>query len=60
MLITFYRHWEVEAWEGPISTAKEGWQQRVRLKADAAASRTNEILDTLVQEELLGFAGPMT
>lgn len=60
MAITFYRHWEMESREGQIPTTKEGWQQRVRLKADAAASRTNELLDTLVQEDLLGFAGPMT
>lgn len=60
MIITFYRHWEAETPHALISTAKEGWKHQIRLRLDAAASRTNEILDTLVQEEMLGFAGPMT
>jgi hypothetical protein len=32
----------------------------MRLRADTAASRTNEILEALVHEKLLDFAGPMT
>ncbi|PYI13899.1 hypothetical protein BO99DRAFT_426758 [Aspergillus violaceofuscus CBS 115571] len=36
------------------------WQEIIRSKADSAASRTNEILETLAQENLLQFALPMT
>jgi hypothetical protein len=46
--------------EGIDPNAKEDWKNRMRLKADHAASQTNEILDRLVQEGLLGLAGPMT
>ncbi|GAB1195624.1 hypothetical protein APSETT444_004886 [Aspergillus pseudonomiae] len=60
MVITFYRRWETEVPDGLTSLAKDDWQHRMRLRANAAASRTNEILDMLVQENLLGFAGPMT
>ncbi|KAB8218902.1 fungal-specific transcription factor domain-containing protein [Aspergillus novoparasiticus] len=60
MVITFYRRWETEAPDGLTPPAKDDWQHRIRLRAHAAASRTNEILDMLVQENLLGFAGPMT
>lgn len=59
-MITFYRSWVTESPYGVQPTEKEDWQQRMRLKADAAASRTNEILDALVQADLLGFSGPMT
>jgi hypothetical protein len=60
MAITSYRPWGLEAPAGLIPTAKESWQHRMQLRADAAASRTNEILDALVKEKLLRFAGPMT
>ncbi|KAJ5928821.1 fungal-specific transcription factor domain-containing protein [Penicillium verhagenii] len=60
MLVTFYRRWETEAPDGLTSALVESWQHRMRLKSDAAASKTNDILDALIQEELLGFAGPMT
>ncbi|RAH70049.1 Zn(II)2Cys6 transcription factor [Aspergillus aculeatinus CBS 121060] len=36
------------------------WQETIRHKADFAASRTNEILETLAQESLLEYALPMT
>ncbi|PYI32697.1 hypothetical protein BP00DRAFT_340861 [Aspergillus indologenus CBS 114.80] len=36
------------------------WQEIIRSKADSAASRTNEILETLAQENLLQYALPMT
>lgn len=32
----------------------------MRLKADAAASQTTGILETLAQNNLLDYAGPMT
>ncbi|KAJ5923335.1 fungal-specific transcription factor domain-containing protein [Penicillium verhagenii] len=60
MLVTLYRRWETEAPDGLTSALVESWQHRMRLKSDAAASKTNDILDALIQEELLGFAGPMT
>jgi hypothetical protein len=60
MLITFYRPWGMELPSDISSPADKEWQHRMRLRADAAASRTNEILDALVQDNLLGFAGPMT
>jgi hypothetical protein len=60
MVLTFYRRWETEAPDGLTPTAKDDWQHRIRLRTDASASRTNEILDMLVQDKLLGFAGPMT
>lgn len=60
MVLTFYRRWETEAPDDLTLTAKDAWLHRIRLRVDAAASRTNEILDMLVQEKLLGFAGPMT
>ncbi|OJJ08292.1 hypothetical protein ASPVEDRAFT_143719 [Aspergillus versicolor CBS 583.65] len=36
------------------------WQETIRTKADAAASRTNDVLETLAQESLLEYALPMT
>ncbi|KAJ5378981.1 C6 transcription factor, partial [Penicillium cosmopolitanum] len=60
MLVTFYRPWGTDAPNELHDSAKKDWQHRMRLRADAAASRTNEILDALVQDDLLGFAGPMT
>jgi hypothetical protein len=60
LLITFYRPFCTEVPHDLLPAEKEDWQRRVRLKADAAASRTNEILEALVQEKLLDFAGPMT
>lgn len=58
--MTFYRSWGTDAPNELLDNEKKDWQHRMRLKADAAASRTNEILDALVQDNLLGFAGPMT
>jgi hypothetical protein len=60
MLITFYRSWGIDSPDDLPSTAKEDWQHQMQLRADAAASQTNEILEALVHEQLLGFAGPMT
>lgn len=60
MLITFYRPWGMEFPEEIDPNAKADWQHRMRLKADHAASQTNEILDRLVQDGLLGLVGPMT
>ncbi|KAJ5355025.1 fungal-specific transcription factor domain-containing protein [Penicillium cataractarum] len=60
LLITFYRPWGMESPDGIDPGAKEDWKERMRLKADHAASQTNEILDRLVQDGLIGLAGPMT
>lgn len=60
MLITFYRPWGTEFPDGIDPGAKGDWQHRMRLRADSAASQTNEILDRLVHDGLLGMAGPMT
>ncbi|KAJ6120369.1 fungal-specific transcription factor domain-containing protein [Penicillium sp. IBT 18751x] len=60
LLITFYRPLGNEVPHDLRPAEKEDWQHRMRMKADAAASRANEILETLVQEGLLYFAGPMT
>lgn len=60
MLITFYRYWNSETSAGLTPAAEQDWPQRMQFMADAAASRTNEILEILVKEKLLGFSGPMT
>ncbi|KAJ5619291.1 fungal-specific transcription factor domain-containing protein [Penicillium lagena] len=60
MLIIFYRPWGTEFPDGLHPDARHDWQHRMRLRTEAAASRTNEIVDALVQDNLLGFAGPMT
>lgn len=60
MLITFYRPWGTEFPDDIHPDEKQDWQHQMRLRADAAASRTNEIVDALVQDNLLGFAGSMT
>ncbi|KAJ5127375.1 fungal-specific transcription factor domain-containing protein [Penicillium atrosanguineum] len=60
LLITFYRPFGTDVPRDLQPVEKEDWQHRLKLKADAAASRANEILEALVQEGLLYFAGPMT
>ncbi|KAJ5578146.1 fungal-specific transcription factor domain-containing protein [Penicillium hispanicum] len=60
LLITFYRPFGIDAPFDLQPTERDDWQHRMRSRADAAASRTNEIVETLVQEKLLEFAGPMT
>lgn len=60
LLITFYRPYGAEVPDGLHSAYHEEWQHRMRLHADAAASRTNDIVEALAQENLLNFAGPMT
>ncbi|KKK21761.1 hypothetical protein ARAM_001698 [Aspergillus rambellii] len=60
LAITFYRPYERDTPEGLDPNEEEDWRHRVRSKADAAASRTNYILDALVQGKLLEYVGPMT
>ncbi|KAJ5538479.1 fungal-specific transcription factor domain-containing protein [Penicillium frequentans] len=60
LTITFYCSFGIQ---NPLDlqlTENGDWQHRMRLRANAAACRTNEILGTLVQERLLQFAGAMT
>lgn len=59
-LITFYRPCVAKAPEGLPPSQLQVWQAEIRNKIDAAALETNAILDSLVREKLLGFAGPMT
>lgn len=60
LLIALYRPYGSETLTG-LDPAQQGdWQHRMRMKAGDAASRTNDILDALAQDDLLQFAGPMT
>ncbi|OJJ84168.1 Zn(II)2Cys6 transcription factor [Aspergillus glaucus CBS 516.65] len=60
ILIMFYRLYGTESPEGLHPAQQQKWQHRMRREADIAASRTNDILDMLAQENLLEFALPMT
>ncbi|KAL5362930.1 fungal-specific transcription factor domain-containing protein [Aspergillus floccosus] len=60
LAITFYRPFSSETAGMLPPNYPEDWCLRMRLKADAAASQTNSILETLAQNQLLDFAGPMT
>jgi hypothetical protein len=60
LLITLYRPYGSETPTGVSPAERGGWQHRMRLNAGNAASKTNDILDALAQENLLQFAGPMT
>lgn len=56
----FYRPYGTETPDGLDPAQQQKWQHRMRWQADTAASRTNDILDMLAQENLLEFALPMT
>jgi len=60
ILIMFYRPYGTESPEGLHPAQQQKWQHRMRREADTAASRSNDILDMLAQENLLEFALPMT
>ncbi|KID81463.1 Transcription factor, fungi [Metarhizium guizhouense ARSEF 977] len=60
LLITFYRHNATECPDDIPSTQREDWKRMLCLKASTAALRTNDILDLVVRDGLLEFAGPMT
>ncbi|XRM40844.1 hypothetical protein ABZX51_004149 [Aspergillus tubingensis] len=57
---TFYRPFTTTLPEDLDPGEKESWQHRMRLKADAAASHTNTVVEAIAQDGLLEFAGPMT
>lgn len=56
----FYRPYGTEVPAGLHPAHHQKWQHRMRREADTAASRTNDILDTMAQENLLEFALPLT
>lgn len=60
ILIMFYRPYGTEVPAGLHPAHHQKWQHRMRREADTAASRTNDILDTMAQENLLEFALPLT
>ncbi|GAB1200948.1 hypothetical protein APSETT444_010329 [Aspergillus pseudonomiae] len=60
LLITLYRPCGIEHTESLALSQQEVEQQRLQSKADAAASKSTEILDILVRENLLEYVGPMT
>lgn len=60
ILIMFYRPYGTEVPDGLHPAHQQKWQHRMRREADTAASRTNDILDVLAQENLLEFALPLT
>ncbi|PYH99433.1 hypothetical protein BO71DRAFT_314053, partial [Aspergillus ellipticus CBS 707.79] len=60
LLIVFYRPCTTEVPDDLSATRQMQWQEAIRHKAGSAASRTNDILETLAQENLLEYALPMT
>jgi hypothetical protein len=59
-LITFYRPYITKIPEHLPPARVEAWQTDIRSQLDSAALQSNSILNDLVRERLLGFAGPMT
>ncbi|KAJ5168039.1 uncharacterized protein N7482_003633 [Penicillium canariense] len=59
-LITFYRPYITKIPEHLPPAHVEAWQSEIRSQLDSAALQSNSILNDLVRERLLGFAGPMT
>ncbi|KAJ6096934.1 hypothetical protein N7486_007680 [Penicillium sp. IBT 16267x] len=59
-LITFYLPYITRVPENLPLTNVEAWQSEIRSKLHSAAFQSNLILNDLVRENLLGFAGPMT
>ncbi|RAL05303.1 Zn(II)2Cys6 transcription factor [Aspergillus ibericus CBS 121593] len=60
ILIVFYRPFTTETPDDVSPASQKQWQQTIRHKVDSAASRTNDILDVLAEENLLEYALPMT
>ncbi|RAK71132.1 Zn(II)2Cys6 transcription factor [Aspergillus fijiensis CBS 313.89] len=60
ILIVLYRPCITDPPDDVSLNHQTQWQEIIRHKADFAASRTNEILETLAQESLLEYALPMT
>lgn len=60
ILITFYCPYIAKAPDDLSLSIKDEWQVDMRNKMDAAAVRSNAIVDSIVRDKLLGFACPMT
>jgi hypothetical protein len=59
LLITLYRPYLTDLLDD-LSPAQIHWRRRIWREADAAASRTNDILESLARENILDHALPMT
>ncbi|KAB8271122.1 fungal-specific transcription factor domain-containing protein [Aspergillus minisclerotigenes] len=60
LLITLYRPSGSEHLDNLALSQQGSEQQRLQSKANAAASKSTEILDILARENLLEYVGPMT
>ncbi|EHK21555.1 uncharacterized protein TRIVIDRAFT_192042 [Trichoderma virens Gv29-8] len=60
LLICLYRPYGSETPIDLDTAEQDDWQHRMCLKAGDAASKTNDIFHSLVEDGLLVFAGPMT
>lgn len=59
-LVTFYSPYITRIPEHLPPAHAKAWQSEIRSQLDSAALQTNSILNDLVREKLLAFAGPMT
>jgi hypothetical protein len=60
VLTTFYRSYTIKTPEHLPLANQEAWKKEIRSKINSAALHTNAILDDIIREKLVGFAGPMT
>ncbi|KAJ5871102.1 uncharacterized protein N7529_003455 [Penicillium soppii] len=60
LLIAFYRPYGTDFPIDLDPVVRRDWQHRMRLRAGDAASKTNDIIDVLAEDNLLEYAGPMT
>ncbi|KAL6691455.1 fungal-specific transcription factor domain-containing protein [Trichoderma pleuroticola] len=60
ILITFYCPYIAKAPDDLSPAIKNEWQNDMRNKMDAAAVRSNAIVDNIVRDKLLRYACPMT
>lgn len=59
-LITFYRPYITRIPNHLPPSHVKAWQSEIIKQLDSAALQTNAILNDLVRERILAFAGPMT
>lgn len=59
-LVTFYSPYITRIPEHLPPAHVKAWQSEIRSQLDTAALQSNSILNDLVREKLLAFAGPMT
>jgi hypothetical protein len=60
LCITFYRPFMIEVPQDMPLEARGEWRSQMQTKSEAAAFQTNVILEKIVREKLLSFAGPWT